>query len=174
MEAQEQTTKKQREENVQIESMEMKTMTVPLSLANMSSVLKEMLVEETGEAIPLHTLELNIIQKVFDFCEHYAEDPISVAGIMSTTTDLNVLLKNEWYVRYLDIPVYDLETLSNAADFLDIRPLRSLVALKFGTIFFDDFTTHGALGLERVGPFREETLRAIEENKTIANDYYSK
>jgi S-phase kinase-associated protein 1 len=102
--------------------------TVPLSVANMSELVKSMMDEEESDEvneIPLPNVKANVLQKVIEFCEHHAQEPMTeIEKPLKSQSMADVV--QQWYADYVNVEQVLLFELILAANYMDIKPLLDL------------------------------------------------
>ena len=108
---------------------------VDLEVVNKSTILRNM-IEDTGKDgdIPIPNIQLHILRKVIEFCEHYkTTNPKEIKKPLVS----NVLTQNnvdEWDANFITMEkVDDTIDLVIAANFLDIESLVALGCAKIAT-----------------------------------------
>ena len=102
--------------------------TVPFSVANMSELVKSMMDEEESDEvneIPLPNVKANVLQKVIEFCEHHAQEPMTeIEKPLKSQSMADVV--QQWYADYVNVEQVLLFELILAANYMDIKPLLDL------------------------------------------------
>lgn len=108
---------------------------VDLEVVQKSTILKNM-IEDTGKEgeIPIPNIQLPILKKVLEFCEHYrASNPREIRKPL-VSKELTENGVEEWDARFIEMEkVDDLIDLIVAANFLDIEGLVHLGCAKIAT-----------------------------------------
>ena len=109
---------------------------IDLEVAQKSTILKNM-IEDTGREgdIPIPNIQLSILRKLIDYCEHYRQsEPKSIPRPLPSK-DLAENGVDQWDVNFIDMEkIDDLIDLTVAANFLDIKGLLNLGCAKIATL----------------------------------------
>ena len=103
--------------------------------AEMSKLIKEMLDEDEEDSpdIPLPNVQREALQKVVEFCEKHAEDPMTPISKPIKSTDMKVVV-GEWDAAYIDLEHRVLFDIILAANYLDIPELLDLGCAKIASM----------------------------------------
>ena len=147
---------------------------VDLDVIQKSTILKNM-IEDTGKEgeIPIPNIQLPILRKVLEFCEHYrVSNPKEIKKPL-VSKELSENGVDEWDVKFIEMErVDDLIDLIVAANFLDIESLVNLGCAKIATIIKgksveeirdvfgiqNDFTPHEEAQLREENKWAEEAI----------------
>ena len=108
---------------------------VDLDVVQKSTILKNM-IEDTGKEgeIPIPNIQLPILKKVLEFCEHYRNSNPKEIKKPLVSMELSENGVDEWDVKFIEMErVDDLIDLIVAANFLDIESLVNLACAKIAT-----------------------------------------
>lgn len=112
---------------------------VDLEVIQKSAILKNM-IEDTGKEgeIPIPNIQLHILRKVLEFCEHYRSSSPREIRKPLTSKDLLENGADEWDVKFIEMEKMDeLIDLVVAANFLDIEGLLNLGCAKIASMIKD-------------------------------------
>lgn len=94
----------------------------------MSELVKTMMDEEETEEvneIPLPNVKANVLQKVIEFCEHHAQEPMTEIEKPLKSQNMADVVQ-QWYADYVNVEQVLLFELILAANYMDIKPLLDL------------------------------------------------
>ncbi len=101
---------------------------VPIEVAKMSELVKQMIDEDTDDdlaEIPLPNVKASILQKVIEFCTHYKEEPMTeIEKPLKSSVMAEVVQK--WFAEFVNVEQPVLFELILAANYMDIKPLLDL------------------------------------------------
>ena len=99
--------------------------------ASRSKVLKEMMNDypEASE-IPLNEVDGPTLFKVVDYLSKYKDEEPRIVEKPLKSNDLKEVLQNDWEYNFLNIKNDAIISLMKASNFLDIKPLLELIAVK--------------------------------------------
>ena len=102
---------------------------VPVTVANMSELVKSMMDEDADEdtnaEIPLPNVKAEVLRKVIEFCEHHLQEPMTeIEKPLKSQNMADVVQK--WYADFVDLEQVLLFELILAANYMDIKPLLDL------------------------------------------------
>ena len=85
------------------------------------------MVEEAGteHIVPLPQVNKTQLDKVLDFCTHYAAEPMPEILKPLKTDDIKTVVP-QWYGNYINLDIEDLYQIIIAANYLEIQPLLDL------------------------------------------------
>lgn len=123
--------------NVELISKEGDRFPVPMTVANMSELVKSMMDDneddddddgdenEKSTEIPLPNVKSNVLQKVIEFCEQHLKEPMTeIEKPLKSQNMADVVQK--WYADFVDLEQVMLFELILAANYMDIKPLLDL------------------------------------------------
>jgi len=125
--------------NVELISKEGDKFAVTTTVANMSELVKSMLVDKDDDdddddddndkgkttEIPLPNVKSEVLKQVIEFCEHHLSEPMTeVEKPLKSQNMADVVQK--WYADFVDLEQVLLFELILAANYMDIKPLLDL------------------------------------------------
>lgn len=156
--------------NVRLVSVEGESYEVPLDVAKMSELVKNMIDddqdEEEAQEIPLPNVKSPILAKVIEYLEHYnkseamteIEKPLKSANMHEVV--------QEWYANYVTVEQDILFELILAANYLDIKPLLDLTCATVASMIKGKTPEEIRKVFNIVNDFTpEEEAQVREENK---------
>jgi S-phase kinase-associated protein 1 len=106
---------------------------VPLSVANMSELVKSMMDEDAEDdddansptEIPLPNVKAQVLRKVIEFCEHHLTEPMTEIEKPLKSQNMGDVVQS-WYADFVNLEQVLLFELILAANYMDIKPLLDL------------------------------------------------
>mmetsp|Transcript_13578 Transcript_13578/g.26190 ORF Transcript_13578/g.26190 Transcript_13578/m.26190 type:complete len:173 (+) Transcript_13578:125-643(+) len=142
---------------------------VPMEVAQMSVLVKEMTDEDNGDEtnpeIPLPNVAIKVLDKVIEFCKHHVKEPMQEIEKPLKSPNMNEVV-SEWDARFVDIDQETLFELILAANYLDIKPLLDLTCAKVASMIKNKSPEEIRETFNITNDFTpEEEARVRDENK---------
>jgi len=157
------------EKIVHLVSQEGESFDVTIVVAQMSNLVKEMLVEdgdsEDIQEIPLPNVKSAILAKVIEYCKHHVEEAMTEFDKPLASENLHELVQ-EFYANFIDVEQEMLFNLTLAANYLDIKPLLDLCSAKIASYIKNKTPEQIRINFNITNDFTpEEEAQVREENK---------
>ena len=141
---------------------------VPLSVANMSELVKSLVEEDESDEvneIPLPNVKSNVLQKVIEFCEHHAQEPMTEIEKPLKSQNMADVVQ-QWYADYVNVEQVLLFELILAANYMDIKPLLDLTCASVASMIKGKTPEEIRQTFNISNDFSpEEEMQVREENK---------
>ena len=102
-----------------------------LEVAKLSKVVDEAVDNDESEEIidiPLPIVKGDVLKKIIEFCQHYAEDPMTEITLPLAAETVGALVQ-PWYCKFVDVELVLLFELVTAANYMNNKPLLDLTCL---------------------------------------------
>lgn len=119
------------EATVTLISKDSEKFTVPISVAQMSQLVKDTMGEDDNEdesndkEIPLPNVKSEVLAKVVEFCKHYLTEQMNEIEKPLKSNNMSEVVQ-KWYADFVDVEQVMLFELILAANYMDIKPLLDL------------------------------------------------
>mmetsp|Transcript_16986 Transcript_16986/g.37127 ORF Transcript_16986/g.37127 Transcript_16986/m.37127 type:complete len:187 (-) Transcript_16986:62-622(-) len=168
--------------SVQLISNEGDKFPIPITVAQMSELVKSMMENNDDEdeddddeeeeedtkkttEIPLPNVKSDVLKKVIEFCEHHLAEPMTeIEKPLKSQSMADVVQK--WYADFVDLEQVLLFELILAANYMDIKPLLDLTCATVASMIKGKTPDEIRATFNITNDFSpEEEARVREENK---------
>jgi len=155
--------------NVRLVSVEGESYEVPLDVAKMSELVKNMIDddqdEDEAQEIPLPNVKSQILAKVIDFLNHYKTEAMTDIEKPLKSANMHEVVQ-DYYANYVTVEQDILFELILAANYLDIKPLLDLTCATVASMIKGKTPEEIRKTFNIVNDFTpEEEAQVREENK---------
>ena len=153
------------EKTLNLKSRDGKFVEISSKAALRSGLLKGMMEDyQDSTDFSINNVEEKTLLKVVDYLMKYKDEEPRIVEKPLKSNDLKEVLQNDWEFNFLDLNNDDIIALMQAANFMDIKPLLELVAVKIACSI-KGTTTESIIKDFKIEKFNKEEEKNLNEMK---------